>query len=276
VGGDEIAVTVKLALNPAYNTPRDTARTTMESIRSIPLPTQNGTVLLGSVLEVSLASADEVVRHEDGERIVTVTSEVAPGTYAADVTAAFKTGAAEKLSLPDGVTMTVGGENEDVDQSFKDMFRALIFGVILILVVLVVEFNQFRTSFLVLSVVPLSLIGVLFGLLITFQPVSFPTMLGFIALAGVVVNHAIILVDVFGHLRSEHPDMPLREVVIEGGAIRLRPILLTKITSIIGLVPLLYASDLWQPIAVAMIFGLSFTGVLTLILIPALYLKYCK
>jgi multidrug efflux pump subunit AcrB len=101
-------------------------------------------------------------------------------------------------------------------------------------------------------------------------------MLGFIALAGVVVNHAIILVDVFNRLRAEHPERPLRDIVIEGGAVRLRPILLTKITSIIGLVPLLFASDLWQPIAVAMIFGLSFTGVLTLILLPALYLKFCK
>jgi HAE1 family hydrophobic/amphiphilic exporter-1 len=172
--------------------------------------------------------------------------------------------------------MTIGGENEDVDQSFRDMFRALIFGVILILIVLVIEFNQYRTSLLVLSVVPLSLIGVLGGLLITRQPISFPTMLGFIALAGVVVNHAIILVDVFNRLRTEHPERPLRDIVIEGGALRLRPILLTKITSIIGLIPLLYASDLWQPIAVAMIFGLSFTGVLTLILLPALYLKFCK
>jgi multidrug efflux pump len=276
VGGEEIAVTVKLALNPNFVTPRDTTRTNIESIRSIPVPTQQGTVLLGSVLNVSLGSANEVVRHEDHERIMTVTSEVTPNMLPADVSSAFKKAAEEQLTIPEGVTMKIGGETEDVDQSFRDMFRALLFGVILILVVLVVEFNRFRTSFLVLLVVPLSLIGVLFGLLITRQPVSFPTMLGFIALAGVVVNHAIILVDVFGHLRREHPEMPLRDVVIEGGAIRLRPIILTKVTSIIGLIPLLFASDLWQPIAVAMIFGLSFTGVLTLILLPALYLKYVK
>ncbi len=276
VGGEEIAVTVKLALNPNFATPRDTTRTTIESIRSIPIPTQKGTVLLGSVLTVSLGSANEVVRHEDDIRIMTVTSEVAADTIPADVTTLFEAAAQKDLILPEGVRMKIGGETEDVDQSFRDMFRALIFGVALILIVLVVEFNQFRTSFLVLLVVPLSLIGVLFGLLITRQPVSFPTMLGFIALAGVVVNHAIILVDVFNHLRREHPEMPLREVVIEGGAIRLRPIILTKVTSIIGLVPLLFASDLWQPIAVAMIFGLSFTGVLTLILLPALYLKYVK
>jgi multidrug efflux pump subunit AcrB len=80
--------------------------------------------------------------------------------------------------------------------------------------------------------------------------------------------------DVFNRLRIEHPDMPIRQVVIEGGATRLRPILLTKIASVIGLFPLLFAADLWRPIGVSMIFGLSFTGVLTLILLPALYLKW--
>ncbi len=274
--GDEVSVMVKLALNPDFATPGDTTRTTIERIGSIPVPTARGTVLLGSVLSAGLTSTSEAVQHEDRERIMTVTSQVAPGAYAADVSRVFAEKAAQELSLPEGVAMKVGGENEDVDQSFRDMFRALMFGVLLILVVLIVEFNRFRTSFLVLSVVPLSLIGVLFGLLITRQPVSFPTMLGFIALAGVVVNHAIILVDVFGQLSRRHPEMPIRDVVIEGGAIRLRPILLTKLTSIIGLIPLLFASDLWQPIAVAMIFGLSFTGVLTLILLPALYLKFCK
>lgn len=275
-GGDEIKVTVKLALNPNFTTPRDAIRTNIDTLRSIPIPTRTGSVLLGSIVDISLEGANEVVRHEKGDRIMTVTSRVAGDTYASDITTAFEKVAKEKLTIPDGVTMTIGGENEDVNQSFRDMFRALILGVLLILVVLVIEFNQFRTSFLVLSVVPLSLIGVLGGLLITRQPISFPTMLGFIALAGVVVNHAIILVDVFNRLRTEHPERPLRDVVIEGATIRLRPILLTKITSIIGLIPLLFASDLWKPIAVAMIFGLSFTGVLTLILLPALYLKFCK
>lgn len=274
-GGDEIAVNVKLALNPTFDTPRDTARTTLDTLRTIPLETARGTVLMGSILDASLASADEVIRHEDGSRIMTVSSYVAADSYAADITRTFAERAATSLTLPEGMRMTIGGENEDVDQSFRDMFRALLIGTLLILVVLVVEFNAFRSSLLVLSVVPLSLIGVLFGLLLTRQAVSFPTMLGFIALAGVVVNHAIILVDVFNRLRLEHPTWPLRTVLIEGGAIRLRPILLTKITSIIGLIPLLFASDLWQPIAVAMIFGLSFTGVLTLILLPALYLKFC-
>lgn len=274
--GDEIKVMVKLDLNPDYSTTRETNVTTIDALRTIPLQAGNKTVLLGSVIDVGLGSADDSIRHEDGERIVTVSSEISDGAYAADVNAALDERIASEQLLPEGVSLKVGGENEDVQQSFQDMFIALIMALILVLAVLVIEFNEFRNSFMVLSVVPLSLIGILYGLLVTFQPVSFPTMLGFIALSGVLVNHAIILVDVFNRLRREHPEMPLREVVIEGGAIRLRPILLTKITSIVGLVPLLFAADLWRPIAVSMIFGLSFTGVLTLILLPAMYLKWAK
>ncbi len=276
IGGEEIKVMVKLDLNPNFNAPRETTITDIDALRTIPLQTQSGTVLLGSVVDVRLASANDAIRHEEGKRIITVSSEVDSGAFASDISAAFATHMSERPLLPDGVSISLGGENEDVQRSFQDMFVALILGVLLILVVLVVEFNQFKNALIVLSVVPLSLIGILFGLLVTFQPVSFPTMLGFIALSGVLVNHAIILVDVFERLRREHPNMPLREVVIEGGAIRLRPILLTKLTSVVGLIPLLFAADLWRPIAVAMIFGLSFTGVLTLVLLPAMYLKWAK
>ncbi len=273
-GNEEISVMVKVDLNSNFQTPHDTIKTNTDAIMNLPIQTQNGTVLLGSLVTIHLDVASDVISHEDQKRIVTVTSQLAPGAYAADVSNAFNTKAKTELHIPDGVTMKVGGENEDVDQSFKDMFRALILGIILILVVLIVEFNQYRQALFVLAVVPLSLIGVLLGIFITRQAVSFPTMLGFIALSGVVVNHAIILMDVFNRLRVEHPDMPIRQVVIEGGAVRLRPILLTKIASVIGLIPLLFADDLWKPIGVAMIFGLSFTGVLTLILLPALYLKW--
>ncbi|MBP9749432.1 MAG: efflux RND transporter permease subunit, partial [Candidatus Pacebacteria bacterium] len=275
-GADEIRVVVKTDLNRSFNTAADTNIATVDTLRELPVQTPNGTILLGSVLNVSLRGANDVISHEDQERTVTITGQLDGGAYATDVTTEFSRRAQAELALPDDVIMTVGGENEDVNQSFKDMFRALIIGMLLVFVILMFEFNQYRLALFVLSVVPLSLIGVLFGLLVTNQPVSFPTMLGFIALAGVVVNHAIILVDVFNRLRIENPQMSTREVVIEGGAIRLRPILLTKITAIIGLIPLLFASDLWMPIAVAMIFGLAFTGVLTLIFLPILYLKFCK
>ncbi len=275
-GGDEIDVVVTLNLNSAWRTVYDTNRVSLEALRDLPVQTPQGTVLLGSVLSESLEASSDTIRREDEERIATVTANVREGANARDVSAEFEHRFLEEGPLPDGVRMKVGGETEDVDQSFRDTFRALGIGIVLILAVLVVQFNSYRQALIVLSTVPLSLIGVLLGLLLTREYLSFPSMLGFIALAGVVVNNAIILVDVWNRMRVDHPELPLRTVVIEGAALRLRPIFLTTLTTIVGIAPLAFASDLWRPIAIAIIFGLSFAVVLTLVLVPALYLKWTK
>jgi len=275
-GGEEIDVVVKLNLNSEWQTVDDTNRATLDALYELPIPTPRGAVLLGSVLTSSLEASSDTIRREDEKRIATASSQVEDGFVAGEVSAAFRSAFEEQVVMPDGVTMKIGGETEDVDQSFRDTFRALGMGILFVFAVLVVQFNQFRQALIVLTVVPLSLIGVLLGLLITREYLSFPSMLGFIALAGIVVNNAIILVDVWNRMRRDRPDMTLREIVIEGAALRLRPILLTTVTTIVGITPLIFASDLWRPIAVAIIFGLLFAVVLTLMLVPALYLKFCK
>lgn len=274
--GEEIDVVVKLNLNSDFRTVHDTNRATLDAVAELPTVTQRGTVLLGTVLTSSLEASSDVIEHEDEKRIASASSQVAEGYIGREVALVFEERFKDEVKIPEGITMKIGGETEDVDQSFKDMFRALAMGVIFVFGVLVVQFNRFRQAFIVLSVVPLSLIGVLLGLLITREYLSFPSMLGFIALAGIVVNNAIILVDVWNRMRALDPSMPLREVVIEGAALRLRPILLTTITTIVGIAPLIFASSLWRPIAVAIMFGLLFAVVLTLLLVPVLYLKFCK
>ena len=274
--GEEIDVVVKLNLNSNWRTAHDTNRATLDAIKELPISTPRGTVLLGTVLTSSIEGSSDVIRREDEKRIATASSEVEEGFVAREVSMEFEERFNEEYSLPSDVRMRIGGETEDVDQSFKDMFRALGMGVVLVFAVLIIQFNRFRQAFIVLSVVPLSLIGVLLGLLITRESLSFPSMLGFIALAGIVVNNAIILVDVWNRMRKVEHDMTLREVVIEGAALRLRPILLTTITTVVGIAPLIFASDLWRPIAVAIMFGLLFAVVLTLMLVPILYLKLCK
>jgi HAE1 family hydrophobic/amphiphilic exporter-1 len=274
--GDEIDVVVKLNLNTQSRTAHDTNHTTLDRIAELPIVTPQGTILLGSVLTSSLEASSDVISREDEKRIATASSQVAEGFIGREVAMEFEKRFDEAVTLPEGVTMKLGGETEDVDQSFKDMFRALGMGVIFVFGVLVVQFNRFRQAFIVLSVVPLSLIGVLLGLLITREYLSFPSMLGFIALAGIVVNNAIILVDVWNRMRKTELTMSLRDVVIEGAALRLRPILLTTVTTIVGIAPLIFASDLWRPIAVSIMFGLLFAVVLTLLMVPILYLKLCK
>lgn len=271
---EEIDVVVKLDLTPEGSSALDRTHTTLDIIRELPIPAAEGFISLGSVAEVSLAGAQERIRHEDQERIVTVSSEVQEGAFATDIIAQFEDAFAKKHELPAGVSMETGGETEDVDQSFRDMFRALGIGVVLILAVLVIQFNSYKQAAFILTVVPLSLIGVLLGLLLTGQALSFPAMLGFIALAGIVVNNAIILVDVINNLRRMQPDMSVYEAVLDGATSRLRPILLTTITTIAGITPLIFVSQLWQPIAYAIIFGLAFTLVVTLVLVPVIYNRW--
>lgn len=275
-GGKEIDVIVKLNLNTNFLTPHDTDRATVDMLRELPIATQKGVVLLDSVVDVHLGASSDVISHEDEKRIATASSQLEEGFVAGDVTTVFRERAATELAIPSGVTMKVGGETEETDQSFADSFRSLFMGIVLIFGVLVVQFNSYKQAFIIVSVFFLSEIGVMLGLLLTGQALSFPTILGIIALAGIVVNNGIILIDQFNHIRKREPDLPLRDVVIEGAASRLRPIALTAITTVVGITPLVFASDLWRPIAIAIIFGLSFAVILTLILVPILYLKWCK
>ncbi len=270
----DIDVTVKLNVNPSYGNPSETRAATLEALRALTIGTPGGPVLLGSVLSTDIGRASAVIRHEDGDRIESVTAYTAAGATTPQVIAAFQEKANSSLSLPDGVRLHVGGENEDIDQSFKEMFFAFIAGIVLMLGILVLEFNSFRHTLYLLSIIPLSLVGVMVGLFLTNQPLSFTSLLGVIALAGVIINHAIILLDSMHRIGAEQADLSVREVAIEASVSRLRPIVLTTITTVIGMIPLTHASALWGPLAFAIMFGLSFSMVLTLVLLPVLYSRW--
>jgi len=270
---DDIDVVVKLNLNANFRTPHDTNVTNLDAIRNIELITPGGTTLLGSVLETSIRKSNSVISHEDQKRVVTVSSQITPDANALEIFALFEERIAD-IELPEGVEVVIGGENEDVEQSFKDMGVALIIGMILMLSVLVLQFNSYRFALYVLMIVPFSLIGIFTGLAITGKPLSFPSIMGFIALSGIVVNNSILLIDVMNKLRRRHPEMSIQEVVTEGAAMRLRPILLTTITTVVGISPLIFASELWGPLAYSIMFGLAFSIVITLILIPIVYRRW--
>jgi multidrug efflux pump subunit AcrB len=155
-----------------------------------------------------------------------------------------------------------------------EMFFALIAGVALMFVVLVLAFNSLRYSAFLLSAVPLSLIGVFGGLTITGQELSFSSLLGIIALAGVIINHAIILMDSILRRMHDGKLKDFEEIVVESAVSRLRPIVLTTITTVIGMIPLIFVSALWGPLAFAILFGLSFSMTLTLLLIPILVFRW--
>ncbi|MBI4087817.1 efflux RND transporter permease subunit [Candidatus Kaiserbacteria bacterium] len=268
----DIDVVVKLNLNAAYTDPSDTNRTTIDSIKNLSLPTPKGSVLLGSLVEDSLAQNNASITHKDKTRIETVSAYPDNKTTATAAVAAFQSRVGE-LNLPVGVTVSYGGESEDVNQSFTDMFIALIAGLVLMFMILVIAFNSVRYTLYLLVIVPLSLIGVLDGLALTGQPISLTSLLGVITLGGVIVNHAIILMDSMIHRLKAEPTRPLIDVVIDSAATRLRPIVLTTIATVIGMIPLSLSNAMWGPLAFAVMFGLSFAIVLTLILVPILFFR---
>lgn len=275
-GADEdVDINVRTDLNGAAD-PDIANVTDPDTVLLTPIgAAQASPVLLGSFSQLGARETRASIRHEDGERIASVSADVTAGGNAREVTQAlqaqFQTG---ELTMPRGVRMQIGGETEDVDQSFTDLFVALILGIIGIFAILVLQFNSFRYAGYVLMAVPLSLIGVFAGLLIADRPISFPSIMGFIALAGIVVNNAIIMIDTINHYRAAEPEKSVPNVVTDAAVSRLRPVILTTITTVVGVMPLMFTAEIWIPLALALMFGLTFATILTLVLIPAVYARW--
>jgi HAE1 family hydrophobic/amphiphilic exporter-1 len=271
--GEDVDITVKYALDKGATDVSATPDITLEVLKNIGVPTiSGGSVLLSEVMTQSLAPANAAINHEDKKRLVTVSAFNKDGYVAGEIVAEFKNRVSE-LALPSGVTVSYGGEAEDVNQSFTEMFIALIVGLLLMLAILVLSFNSVRYSLYLLLAVPYSLIGVFFGLAATGLALSFTSLLGVIALAGVIINHAIILMDSLITHKASSAEQPLIEHVADAAVSRFRPIILTTITTVVGMIPLSFISDFWSPLAFAIMFGLTFAMILTLVLVPTLYYR---
>lgn len=270
--GIDIDVMVRLDVNSRATDPSATPEITLDALRNLSIPTQTGgSVLLGSIIKEELTPSSAAIAHEDQERVETVSSFTDADTTAAEIVFAFQAREAE-LELPSNVRISYGGETEDINQSFTEMGLAFVAGLILMLAILVLSFNSIRYSLYLLSAVPLSLIGVIIGLVLTGQSLSFTSILGVIALAGVIINHAIILMDSMIH-QVRLGTGELIDVVADSAVSRFRPILLTTITTVVGMIPLSTISDFWSPLAFAIMFGLSFAMLLTLVLVPTLFYR---
>lgn len=272
--GDDTDVIVKIETDPNETDFSASPKITLDTLRNLTIISMTGKpVLLGSVVRERLAPANSNIAHEDEERIETVSAYTKDGVTAGEIVAEFKKRQSE-LSLPDSVRISYGGETEDINKSFTEMGLAFIAGLVLMLAILVLSFNSIRYSLYLLLAVPLSLIGVFVGLTATGQALSFTSLLGVIALAGVIINHAIILLDSMIHYRNRmRENDALLDVVADASVSRLRPIFLTTITTVVGMIPLSTISDFWSPLAFAIMFGLTFAMILTLALIPALFYR---
>lgn len=269
VDNEDIDVRVVMDLNEKFVNPEDTAVATADAVASVPISTPRGTVPLGTLLTITAGRTSSAINHEDGRRVNQVSAYVAEGANPVEVTTIIRTEAA-KMEWPTGIDLTYGGEDEEIKRTFTEMLVALVAGLVLMFGVLVLEFNSFRTSLRLLSAIPLSLTGVLIGLFIAGQALSFTAFLGIIALGGVLINHGILLLDVLNHLRADGSMDDPKKIVLTASESRLRPILLTTITTVIGMIPLTLVSEMWAPLAFTVAFGLIYGTLLTLIFIPLL------
>ncbi|HSN57794.1 MAG TPA: efflux RND transporter permease subunit [Candidatus Sulfomarinibacteraceae bacterium] len=213
------------------------------------------------------------IHHRNRSRLATVSSQLAPGATFSDVTDALEARLAG-VELPADVRIAFGGEAEGSGEANTAMLATLPIGLLVLLGVLLAEFNSFRRVAIILATVPLAATGVVPGLLLSGEPFGFMSLLGVMALVGIVVNNAIVLIEVVEQRRRDGAEVD--EALADAVSQRIRPILLTTATTVSGLLPLaLSPSTLWPPLAWAMISGLLASTVLTLVVVPALYRLLC-
>ena len=253
------------------------ARRNIANLEQLPLVMQGPaglptTLPLGQVASIERGTGPAIIDHLDRDLVVTVEANTA-GRASGDVVADIMK-RLDKLSLPGGVRVTVGGESKDQNEVFGQIFTALGTAVLLMYLILVLQFGSFVDPLAILVSLPLSLIGVMVSLSIAGQTINIMSMIAIILLAGIVAKNAILLID-FAKWAREKAGMPLRDALIEAGAIRLRPILMTTFALIAGMIPVALGrgegAQFRQPLGVAVIGGVLTSTMLTLIVIPTVY-----
>ena len=250
-------------------------RMSLSTIRTLQVPLPNGrTVPLSQIASVDYGQEYPIVWRRNRQPTVTVQADVVPGTQAATVvqTLAPKISALN-ASLPRGYHIGIGGTVEESSKAQNSVAAALPLMLILILTVLMIQLQSFNSVFLVLSVAPLGLIGVVAALLLADKPLGFVALLGVLALTGMIARNSVILIDQI-ETEKAHGRQPW-DAVIEATAHRFRPILLTASAAILGMIPIA-PTIFWGPMAYAIMGGLAVATVLTLVFLPALYVTWFR
>lgn len=282
-GEDDYDITVRLAKADRNN---------LESLRNLTIFEDGKQIPLVAVADFEVGSGLGSITRLDLKRVVTVRGGNAAGYSGPQVLASVQKYLAEyRAALPPGYTMTYTGESEDQDTSFRFLTQALLIGIALIFMIMVGQFNKVSVPFIIMVAVGFSMVGVLLGLILTRTMFGLMTFIGIISLAGIVVNNNIVLIDYVMQLRGR--GLSKTDAIVQGGATRLRPVLLTALTTVIGLIPLTFGinvdfvglitsaepgfqfgsenTQFWGPMGTAIISGLVFATFLTLVIAPVMY-----
>ena len=247
-----------------------------EDLIMIPIQPNQGVdqvVPLGALVQFMPSEGPAEVRHVDGQRAAEVTAHVS--AFRLDQVAKQLDDSLPQLNLPANLTIETNGQEREMRESVRELSLVLCISLFLVFVVMATQFESLRLPCLIMGAVPFALIGVIAGLWLSGTPLSVVVFVGIITLGGVVVNNAIVFIDAVQRIRQNQPLQSIPRVLKLAGQRRLRPILMTTLTTLIGLLPMLNSSgegaELRSPLALTLIFGLSFSTLLVLFVIPALY-----
>jgi multidrug efflux pump subunit AcrB len=230
---------------------------------------QGTAIPLSQVAAMRLQTSPSSISHLNKNRLVSVTSFVEKGYLNNEVIAETEKNLA-KMTLPAGYHFEMGGEVESKSDSFGGFGTIILVTIFFFIAVLILEFGTFKSTLIVLSVIPLGIVGALLALWFTGTPLSFVATVGLIALAGIEVKNTILLVDFTNQLRGE--GMPMEQAIREAGEVRFLPIILTTMTAIGGLIPIAISTNpLISPLAIVMIGGLISSTLLSRIVTPVVY-----
>lgn len=229
-------------------------------------------IALKDVAKIEETETLSSINREQQKRVLTVSASIADG-YNIGLVSEDLNKALEEYEPPDGCKIEVSGENVTINDAMEQLIQMMLLGVIMIYFIMVAQFQSFLSPFIVMFTIPLAFTGGFLGLFLTGNEISVIAAIGFIMLSGVVVNNGIVLVDYINQLRLEGWER--REAIIEAGKTRMRPILMTAITTILGLMTMAMGigsgADMMQPIAIVTVGGLTYATIMTLFVIPVMY-----
>ena len=230
------------------------------------------TVKLKDIAEIKESESLQTINRHNQKRYLSLSCGIEEGYNVTLVTADVKE-ALDQYELPAGMSIEYNGQNEEIMEAMKQFVLMILLGIVLVYLVMVAQFQSLKSPFIILFTIPLAFTGGFLSLLICGMDVSVISMMGFVMLTGIIVNNGIVLVDFINQLRAE--GMEKREAVIEAGVTRMRPILMTTLTTILGLFDMALAkemgSEMMQPVAVVCIGGLLYATLMTLFVVPCLY-----
>lgn len=229
-------------------------------------------IKLKDIAEITETESLQAINRADQKRYIDITAELEEGYNVTLVTDEVKK-ALDQYQMPPGMTLEFEGQNETIMESMEDLVTMILLGIVLVYLVMVAQFQSLKSPFIVLFTIPLAFTGGFLGLFVTGMEISVVSMMGFVMLCGIIVNNGIVLVDFVNQLRED--GMEKRAALIEAGKTRMRPILMTTITTILGLIVMALGteqgSEMMQPVAIVCIGGLTYATLMTLFVVPVMY-----